>query len=200
MMKDLQDVTDVDLKTVNNISILAIFVIILITFKSISIPVILISVIEFAIACNMAVPFYTNTSLPFVASIVIGTIQLGATVDYAILMTTRYKKERNEGAGKKEAIATALSTSIPSIIVSALGFFAATFGVGAYSSVDMVASLCKLMSRGAIISMFVVIFVLPSFFVVFDKVIRYTSIGFGQKDKKEKAKNVAYASTDTYSK
>mgnify|MGYP002242898239 FL=1 len=151
-------------------------------------PVILVAAIEFAIFINMGLPYYLGTTLPFIASVVIGTIQLGATVDYAILMTTRYKKERNEGAGKKEAIATALSTSIPSIIVSALGFFAATFGVGAYSSVDMVASLCKLMSRGAIISMFVVIFVLPSFFVVFDKVIRYTSIGFGQKDKKEKAK------------
>ena len=198
--KDLITITDKDFKTVSAVSIVAIFVIILIVFKSVSLPIILVAVIEFAIFVNMGIPGFTGTKLPFIASVVIGTIQLGATVDYAILMTTRYKKERNEGAGKKEAIATALSTSIPSIIVSALGFFAATFGVGAYSSVDMVASLCKLMSRGAIISMFVVIFVLPSFFVVFDKVIRYTSIGFGQKDKKEKAKNVAYASTDTYSK
>ncbi len=198
--KDLITITDKDFKTVSAVSIVAIFIIIFCVFKSVSLPIILVAAIEFAIFINMGLPYYLGTTLPFIASVVIGTIQLGATVDYAILMTTRYKKERNEGAGKKEAIATALSTSIPSIIVSALGFFAATFGVGAYSSVDMVASLCKLMSRGAIISMFVVIFVLPSFFVVFDKVIRYTSIGFGQKDKKEKAKNVAYASTDTYSK
>ena len=198
--KDLITITDKDFKTVSAVSIVAIFIIIFCVFKSVSLPIILVAAIEFAIFINMGLPYYLGTTLPFIASVVIGTIQLGATVDYAILMTTRYKKERNEGAGKKEAIATALSTSIPSIIVSALGFFAATFGVGAYSSVDMVASLCKLMSRGAIISMFVVIFVLPSFFVVFDKVIRYTSIGFGQKDKKEKAKNVAYASADTYSK
>lgn len=176
MMKDLQDVTDVDLKTVNNISILAIFVIILITFKSISIPVILISVIEFAIACNMAVPFYTNTSLPFVASIVIGTIQLGATVDYAILMTSRYHKERTErGQSKKDAIRIAHETSIKSILTSGLCFFAATFGVSVYSQVDMIGSICTLLSRGAIISMIVVICVLPAMIWIFDGVIKRTS-------------------------
>lgn len=176
MMKDLQDVTDVDLKTVNNISILAIFVIILITFKSISIPVILISVIEFAIACNMAVPFYTNTSLPFVASIVIGTIQLGATVDYAILMTSRYHKERTErGQSKKDAIRVAHETSIKSILTSGLCFFAATFGVSVYSQVDMIGSICTLLSRGAIISMIVVICVLPAMLWIFDGVIKRTS-------------------------
>lgn len=176
MMKDLQDVTDVDLKTVNNISILAIFVIILITFKSISIPVILISVIEFAIACNMAVPFYTNTSLPFVASIVIGTIQLGATVDYAILMTSRYHKERTErGQSKKDAIRIAHETSIKSILTSGLCFFAATFGVSVYSQVDMIGSICTLLSRGAIISMIVVICFLPAMLWIFDGVIKRTS-------------------------
>ena len=176
MMKDLQDVTDVDLKTVNNISILAIFVIILITFKSISITVILISVIEFAIACNMAVPFYTNTSLPFVASIVIGTIQLGATVDYAILMTSRYHKERTErGQSKKDAIRIAHETSIKSILTSGLCFFAATFGVSVYSQVDMIGSICTLLSRGAIISMIVVICVLPAMLWIFDGVIKRTS-------------------------
>lgn len=176
MMKDLQDVTDVDLKTVNNISILAIFVIILITFKSISIPVILISVIEFAIACNMAVPFYTNTSLPFVASIVISTIQLGATVDYAILMTSRYHKERTErGQSKKDAIRIAHETSIKSILTSGLCFFAATFGVSVYSQVDMIGSICTLLSRGAIISMIVVICVLPAMLWIFDGVIKRTS-------------------------
>ena len=176
MMKDLQDVTDVDLKTVNNISILAILVIILITFKSISIPVILISVIEFAIACNMAVPFYTNTSLPFVASIVIGTIQLGATVDYAILMTSRYHKERTErGQSKKDAIRIAHETSIKSILTSGLCFFAATFGVSVYSQVDMIGSICTLLSRGAIISMIVVICVLPAMLWIFDGVIKRTS-------------------------
>ena len=176
MMKDLQDVTDVDLKTVNNISILAIFVIILITFKSISIPVILISVIEFAIACNMAVPFYTNTSLPFVASIVIGTIQLGATVDYAILMTSRYHKERTErGQSKKDAIRIAHETSIKSILTSGLCFFAATFGVSVYSQVDMIGSICTLLSRGSIICMIVVICVLPAMLWIFDGVIKRTS-------------------------
>ena len=176
MMKDLQDVTDVDLKTVNNISILAIFVIILITFKSISIPVILISVIEFAIAGNMAVPFYTNASFPFVASIVIGTIQLGATVDYAILMTSRYHKERTErGQSKKDAIRIAHETSIKSILTSGLCFFAATFGVSVYSQVDMIGSICTLLSRGAIISMIVVICVLPAMLWIFDGVIKRTS-------------------------
>lgn len=176
--KDLISITDTDFKKVSAVSIGAIFLIILIVFKSISLPVILVSAIEFAIFINMGLPYYLGTTIPFIASVVIGTIQLGATVDYAILMTTRYRKERSGGADKKEAITIALSTSIPSIIVSALGFFAATFGVGLISSVDMIASLCSLMARGAIISMFVVIFVLPSLFVVFDKIIIHTSKGF----------------------
>ena len=178
MMKDLEDVTNIDLQNVNTVSMAAIFIIIMIIFKSISLPIILVAVIEFAIAVNMAVPFYQNISLPFVASIVVGTIQLGATVDYAILMTTRYKRERAAGNSKKEAISIALGTSIPSIIVSALGFFAATFGVSAYSKVDMIGSICTLLSRGALISVVVVALVLPAMFLIFDKVICKTSINF----------------------
>ena len=179
--KDLITITDKDFKTVSAVSIVAIFVIILFVLKSISLPIILVSAIEFAIFVNMGIPYYTGTQIPFIASVVIGTIQLGATVDYAILMTTRYKKERSQGYAKKEAIQIALSTSIPSIIVSALGFFAATFGVGCIASVDMIGSLCTLMARGAIISMFVVIFILPSLFVLCDKLIINTSIGFKPK-------------------
>ena len=175
---DLIDITDTDFKTVSMVSIGIIFVIILILFKSISLPVILVGVIEFAIFVNMGIPYYTGTKLPFVASIVIGTIQLGSTVDYAILMTTRYKKERNHGAEKYDAITTAHRASAQSIMVSALSFFAATIGVGLYSNIDMISSLCILMARGAIISMIVVIFVLPSMFMVFDKVIVKTSKGF----------------------
>lgn len=179
--KDLITITDKDFKTVSAVSIVAIFVIILLVLKSISLPIILVSAIEFAIFVNMGIPYFTHTQIPFIASVVIGTIQLGATVDYAILMTTRYKKERSQGYTKKEAIQIALSTSIPSIIVSALGFFAATFGVGCIASVDMIGSLCTLMARGAIISMFVVIFILPSLFVLCDKLIINTSIGFKPK-------------------
>lgn len=179
--KDLITITDKDFKTVSAVSIVAIFVIILFVLKSISLPIILVSAIEFAIFVNMGIPYFTHTQIPFIASVVIGTIQLGATVDYAILMTTRYKKERSQGYAKKEAIQIALSTSIPSIIVSALGFFAATFGVGRIASVDMIGSLCTLMARGAIISMFVVIFILPSLFVLCDKLIINTSIGFKPK-------------------
>ena len=179
--KDLITITDKDCKTVSAVSIVAIFVIILFVLKSISLPIILVSAIEFAIFVNMGIPYFTHTQIPFIASVVIGTIQLGATVDYAILMTTRYKKERSQGYAKKEAIQIALSTSIPSIIVSALGFFAATFGVGCIASVDMIGSLCTLMARGAIISMFVVIFILPSLFVLCDKLIINTSIGFKPK-------------------
>ncbi len=175
---DLIDITDTDFKTVSMVSIGIIFVIILILFKSISLPVILVGVIEFAIFVNMGIPYYTGTKLPFVASIVIGTIQLGSTVDYAILMTTRYKRERNHGAEKYGAITTAHRASAQSIMVSALSFFAATIGVGLYSNIDMISSLCILMARGAIISMIVVIFVLPSMFMVFDKVIVKTSKGF----------------------
>lgn len=183
--KDLITITDKDFKTVSAVSIVAIFVIILFVLKSISLPIILVSAIEFAIFVNMGIPYFTHTQIPFIASVVIGTIQLGATVDYAILMTTRYKKERSQGYAKKEAIQIALSTSIPSIIVSALGFFAATFGVGCIASVDMIGSLCTLMARGAIISMFVVIFILPSLFVLCDKLIINTSIGFKPKKKQD---------------
>ena len=179
--KDLITITDKDFKTVSAVSIVAIFFIIFFVLKSISLPVILVAAIEFAIFVNMGIPYYTGTTIPFISSVVIGTIQLGATVDYAILMTTRYKRERAAGNSKKEAISIALGTSIPSIIVSALGFFAATFGVGMIASVDMIASLCTLMARGAIISMFVVIFGLPSLFVLLDKVIIHTSLGFKPK-------------------
>ena len=184
---DLIDITDKDFKNVSAVSIGIIFVIILILFKSISLPVILVGVIEFAIFVNMGIPYYMGTKLPFVASIVIGTIQLGSTVDYAILMTTRYKRERSLGADKYNAITTAHRVSAQSIMVSALSFFAATIGVGLYSNIDMISSLCILMSRGVLISMVVVIFVLPSVFMVFDKVIVKTSKGFlPQKTNPEK--------------
>lgn len=182
LTKDLINITDTDFKRVSAVSIGIVFVIILLLFKSVTIPVILVGVIEFAIFVNMGIPFYTGTKLPFVASIVIGTIQLGATVDYAILMTTRYQRERSRGAGKFDAITTAHKFSAQSIIVSALSFFAATIGVGLYSNIDMISSLCILMARGALISMVVVIFVLPSMFMVFDKVIVKTSKGFLPKE------------------
>ena len=187
LMKDLQDVTDTDLIRVNALSIIAIFIIIMIVFKSISLPIILVAVIEFAIMVNMAIPCYQGTSLPFVASIVIGSIQLGATVDYAILMTTRYQKERQRGKDKMEAISIAHKISMPSIISSGLSFFAATFGVACYSQVEMIGSICTLLARGAIISMIVVILVLPAMFMIFDKVICKTSIGFLGKNKAERA-------------
>ena len=177
LMKDLQDVTDVDLQRVSIISIAAIFIIILFVFKSALLPIILVTVIEFAIFVNMAIPFYTGTSLPFVASIVIGTIQLGATVDYAILMTSRYQKERLRGKAKMEAISIAHKTSMLSIISSGLSFFAATFGVAMYSKVDMIGSICTLLARGALISMFVVILILPAMFMIFDKPIIMTTFG-----------------------
>ncbi|SFQ35300.1 hypothetical protein SAMN02910358_01702 [Lachnospiraceae bacterium XBB1006] len=176
--KDLIKITDHDFKVVSAVSIIAVFVIIMLVLRSISLPVILVSVIEFAIFVNMGIPFYMNTKVPFIASVVIGTIQLGATVDYAILMTTRYKKERTSGMSKKEAVNIAHVTSAESVLVSALSFFAATFGVGLYSKIDMISSLCTLMSRGAIISMFTVLLVLPSMLIIFDKVIIHTSLGF----------------------
>ena len=178
LMKDLQDTTDADLVRVNVISIGAIFLIIMFLFKSISLPIILVAVIEFAIMINMAIPFYQGVSLPFVASIVIGAIQLGATVDYAILMTTRYQRERQRGKDKMESISIAHKTSMPSIISSGLSFFAATFGESCYSQVEMIGSICTLLARGAIISMIVVLFVLPAMFMIFDKLICKTSIGF----------------------
>lgn len=178
LTKDLAVISDQDMKNVNVISIAAIFLIILLVFKSASLPVILVAVIEFAICVNMAVPYYAGTELPFVASIVIGTIQLGSTVDYAILMTSRYQRERSRGNSKKEAISLAHRASMKSILVSGASFFAATFGVGCYSRIDMISSICTLLSRGAIISTLVVVCVLPAMFMIFDKVICKTSKGF----------------------
>lgn len=179
--KDLIEITDEDFKTVSVVSIGAIFLIIAFVFRSVSLPVILVAVIEFAIFVNMGIPAYTGTTLPFIASIVIGTIQLGATVDYAILMTSKYKRARSRGAEKQEAVTESLRGSVQSVMVSALSFFAATFGVGCYSNIDMISSLCSLMARGAVISMFVVIFVLPSMFMTFDGLICATSAGFRKK-------------------
>lgn len=183
--KDLINITDKDFKVVSAISIAVIFVIIAFVLKSISLPVILVAVIELAIFINMGIPYYTGTELPFIASICISTIQLGATVDYAILMTTRYKRERYSGLDKHESIKIAHATSMPSVMVSALGFFAATFGVGLYSDIDIISSLCNLMARGALISMLMVMFILPSMFMLFDKVICKTSKGFINKDHSE---------------
>lgn len=180
--KDMIDITNHDFQVVNAISIAAIFIIIAIVLKSVSLPIILVAVIELAIFINLGIPHLTDTSMPFIAPICISTIQLGSTVDYAILMTTRYKRERSHGEDKRSSVATALKTSIPSITVSALGFFAATFGVAVYSDVDLISSLCNLMARGAIISMFCVIFILPAMFMLFDKVICATSIGFKPKN------------------
>ncbi|MDO4882485.1 MAG: MMPL family transporter [Oscillospiraceae bacterium] len=182
---DLINITSVDFATVNAISIIAIFIIIMIVEKSISLPVILVAVIELAIFINLGLPHYLGESLPFIAPICISTIQLGATVDYAILMTTRYKKERSLGNDKRTAVCTALETSIPSIIVSAMGLFAATVGVAIYSDVDMIASLCALMARGALISMLCVILILPAMFMLFDKLIGVTTIGFRPKKEKK---------------
>lgn len=188
--QDLITITDKDFKTVSTVSIVLIFIIIAVVLKSISLPVILVAVIEFAIFINMGIPAYTGTVLPFIASIVIGTIQLGATVDYAILMTNKYKKARYKGAGKQEAISSALNSSLQSVFVSALSFFAATFGVGLYSSIDMISALCVLLARGAIISLLVVAFVLPAMFMVFDKLICSTSAGFRNKEHQVKADSV----------
>lgn len=174
--KDLIEITDRDFQVVSAISILAVFIIILVVFKSISLPLILVAVIETAIFINLGIPYLTGTQLPFIASIVIGTIQLGATVDYAILMTSRYEKERIEGKSKKEAISIAHQNSIQSIVVSALSFFAATFGVGLYSKIDMISSLCGLMARGAIISMVAVLLFLPALLWIFDGIICKTSL------------------------
>ncbi len=187
--QDLITITDKDFKTVNTVSILLIFIIIACVLKSVSLPVILVACIEFAIFINMAVPFYTGTTIPFISSIVIGTIQLGATVDYAILMTNKYKRARYNGADKKEAVTSALEHSMQSVFVSAMTFFAATFGVGIYSSIDMISSLCSMLARGAIISFFVVALVLPAMFMVFDKLIIHTSAGFRNKELKVDFKN-----------
>lgn len=180
-MKDMIETTSHDFQVVNAISILAIFIIIALVEKSLSLPFILISVIEVAIFINLGLPHYLGQSLPFIAPICISTIQLGATVDYAILMTTRYKAERIRGNGKKDAVWTALSTSIPSIIVSGMGLFAATFGVAIYSDIDIIGSMCMLMARGAIVSMLAVIFILPALLLLCDKIICATTWGMRKK-------------------
>ena len=184
-MKDMIETTGHDFEVVNAVSIIAIFVIILLVEKSLSLPFILIAVIELAIFINLGLPHYLGQSLPFIAPICISTIQLGATVDYAILMTTRYKAERSSGKGKREAVSIALGTSIPSIIVSGMGLFAATFGVAVYSNIDIISSMCMLMARGAVISMLCVIFILPAMLMLFDGVIRHTSIGMKPRNVKE---------------
>ena len=184
-MKDMIETTGYDFEVVNAVSIIAIFVIILLVEKSLSLPFILIAVIELAIFINLGLPHYLGQSLPFIAPICISTIQLGATVDYAILMTTRYKAERSSGKGKREAVSIALGTSIPSIIVSGMGLFAATFGVAVYSNIDIISSMCMLMARGAVISMLCVIFILPAMLMLFDGVIRHTSIGMKPRNVKE---------------
>lgn len=182
-MKDMIETTDKDFKVVNAVSIIAIFIIILLVEKSISLPFILIAVIELAIFVNLGLPHYMGQSLPFIAPICISTIQLGATVDYAILMTTRYKTERINGNSKKEAVRIALTTSIPSIIVSGMGLFAATFGVAVYSDIDIISSMCMLMARGAIISSLIVIFLLPAFLLLCDKLICKTTLGMTKINK-----------------
>ncbi len=181
-MKDMIETTGHDFEVVNAVSIIAIFVIIMIVEKSISLPFILISVIELAIFINLGLPHYLGQTLPFIAPICISTIQLGATVDYAILMTTRYKAERKNGLDKKNAVKTALSTSTGSIIVSGMGLFAATFGVAVYSNIDIISSMCMLMARGAIISMLCVIFILPALLMLCDGLIVHTTFGMKPED------------------
>lgn len=181
--KDLITITNRDFQVVNIVSIGLVFLIIALVLKSFSLPVILVAVIEFAIFINMGIPCYTGTQLPFIASIVIGTIQLGSTVDYAILMTTRYLKERNLGNTRTQSTQIALTTSMKSIIVSALSFFSATFGVGMVSSIDLISSLCNLMARGALISMAVVLLVLPSMYMIFDPIIVKTTHGMDEARK-----------------
>ncbi|HCH28914.1 MAG TPA: hypothetical protein DEW35_05340, partial [Ruminococcaceae bacterium] len=184
-MKDMIETTDHDFKVVTAISVLAIFLIILVVEKSISLPFILIAVIEFGIFINLGIPHFTGQQMAFITPICISTIQLGATVDYAILMTTRYKSERIAGNDKKTAVCTALYTSIPSIIVSGVGLFAATFGVALYSDIEIISSMCMLMARGAIISMLLVIFILPAMFMLFDKLICKTTLGMTQIDQRK---------------
>ena len=181
-MKDMIETTDHDFKVVNAVSIIAIFVIIAFVEKSASLPFILISVIELAIFINLGLPHYLGDQLPFIAPICISTIQLGATVDYAILMTTRYKAERVAGAGKYDSVVTSLAASVPSIIVSGMGLFAATFGVAVYSDIDIISSMCMLMARGAIISMLCVILILPALLMLFDPLIRKTTFGMKKVD------------------
>lgn len=184
-MKDMIETTNHDFQVVNAVSIIAIFVIIALVEKSITLPFILIAVIELAIFINLGLPHYFGQSLPFIAPICISTIQLGATVDYAILMTTRYKSERGLGNDKRFAVSTALETSIPSIIVSGMGLFAATFGVAVYSDIDIISSMCMLMARGAVVSMFCVIFILPALLMFCDRLICATTFGMREKKKTE---------------
>ena len=183
LMNDLVEITAIDFKNVNYVSIGVIFIIMFFVLKSLSLPILLVLSIEFAIFINMGVPYWQGTSMPFVSSIVIGTIQLGATIDYAILLTTKYLEERKNGKDKKEAVGEALISSVSSIFVSAMCFFAATFAVFAISKIDMIGSLCLLMSRGAIISMLVVMFVVPSVLLMFDKIITKTTLGFKKGEK-----------------
>ncbi|MGN0991504.1 MAG: RND family transporter [Candidatus Ventricola sp.] len=183
--KDMIETTDRDFQVVNAISILAIFIIIALVEKSLTLPFILIAVIELAIFINLGLPHYLGQSLPFIAPICISTIQLGATVDYAILMTTRYKAERAAGKGKRDAVTIALSTSTPSIIVSGLGLFAATFGVAVYSDIDIISSMCMLMARGAVVSMLCVLLILPALLMLCDGLIRHTTLGMKLKAERE---------------
>lgn len=191
LTKNLMEITDVDFMHVNTISIGIIFVIILLLFRSISLPVLLETAIEFAIMVNLAIPYYMGTKLPFVASIILGTVQLGSTVDYAILMTTRYQKERQRGLDKADAVQIMHRTCMPSIITSGAAFFAATFGVAVYSEIDVIRSICLLLARGALISMVVVILVLPGMFLIFDWLICRTSADFlGRKKKKDRVEMI----------
>lgn len=185
LMRDLVSITDEDFHNVNYTSIIVIFILMLIVTKSISLPVLLVTAIEFAIFVNMGIPYLMHSKIPFIASVVIGTIQLGATIDYAILMTTKYLEERKSGVNRKDSVRSALDSSISSIFVSGMCFFAATIGVGVVSKIDMIGTLCTLISRGAIISMIVVILVLPSILLVFDRLIIKTSLGFGGKKMKK---------------
>ena len=179
-MNDLVEIADHDFNSVNYVSIGVIFIIMIFVLKSAVLPVLLMCAIEYAIFINMGIPAYTNTTIPFIASIVIGTIQLGATIDYAILITTKYIGKRKEGLDKYQSIDYALGTSIGSVAVSAMCFFGATFGVGVYSKIQMISSLCTLMARGAIVSLIVVITVLPAFLITFDKLICKTTAGMRQ--------------------
>lgn len=188
-MKDMIETTDRDFKIVNAVSIAAIFVIIALVEKSITIPFILIAVIELAIFINLGLPHYLGQSLPFIAPICISTIQLGATVDYAILMTTRYKSERLAGNDKEASVVTALATSIPSIIVSGMGLFAATFGVAVYSDIDIISSMCMLMARGAVVSMLCVIFILPALLMLCDRAVCATTLDLRVLRKNKKGSN-----------
>lgn len=186
MTKDLIEVADVDFRSVSIASIAAVFLIIAISFRSASIPVLLVAAIESAIMINMGIPYFTGTTLPFVASIVIGTIQLGATVDYAILMTTRFREELNAGRSTKDAVQTAVEQCSQSILTSGLTFFAATFSVSLASRMELISSLCRLISRGALISMLVILLVLPALLILTAPLIRKTTYHWLSKEKETK--------------